>query len=51
MLNILLQHAPLSVDVSIKSIATQTAALVAGDLVDLVTRVHLAAMDRVLKAL
>lgn len=40
----------LAPDVSVKSIAVQTAALVAGDLVDLVTRVRMTAMDRLLKA-
>nr|ASF90227.1 hypothetical protein SPAR01853 [Bartheletia paradoxa] len=40
---------PIAPDVSLKSIATQTAALVASDLGDLVARARLAAMDRVLK--
>jgi peroxin-6 len=39
----------LSVDVNLKSIATQTAALVASDLVDLVGRAQLASIERVLK--
>lgn len=40
-----------SADVSLKDVATQTAALVAADLVDLVARASLASVERVKKAL
>ncbi|KAG8993652.1 peroxisomal assembly protein [Tulasnella sp. 427] len=49
-LGTLLEGLPLSPDVSVQSIATQTAALVAADLVDLVERAKLASMERVFKA-
>ncbi|EJD53404.1 AAA-domain-containing protein, partial [Auricularia subglabra TFB-10046 SS5] len=45
----LLARRPIAPDVSIPSLATQTAALVAGDLVDLVSRAELASMSRALK--
>ncbi|MCO5598679.1 hypothetical protein L7F22_052777 [Adiantum nelumboides] len=44
-----LRDSTLSVDVSLKSMATQTAALVASDLVDLVGRARMAAIERVTK--
>ena len=46
----LLSDSPLALDVKIESIATQTAGLVASDLVDLVVRVQTAAADRVTDA-
>jgi peroxin-6 len=46
MLTIALRGAHLSPDVSLKHLATQTAALVAADLVDLVTRARLASAER-----
>ncbi|KAL1924063.1 uncharacterized protein VTP21DRAFT_7098 [Calcarisporiella thermophila] len=46
-LQTLLTQSPLAPDVSLSSLATQTAALVAKDLVDLVARAGLAALDRV----
>lgn len=49
MLGICLRDSTLSVDVSLKSMATQTAALVASDLVDLVGRARMAAIERVSK--
>lgn len=42
---------PLSPDANLKEVATQTAALVAADLVDLVARARLASVERVKKAL
>lgn len=45
----LLLSSSLSPDVSVASVATQTAALVAADLVDLVSRTKMACMERVLK--
>lgn len=47
MLESLLQKSTLSADVSLKSLATQTAALVAADLADLVRRAQLAAVERI----
>lgn len=41
-----LKGAPLSIDVNLASVATQTAALVAADLVDLVSRAKMASMER-----
>ncbi|KIO23355.1 hypothetical protein M407DRAFT_27134, partial [Tulasnella calospora MUT 4182] len=49
-LGTLLEGLPLSPDVFVQSIATQTAALVAADLVDLVERAKFASMERVFKA-
>ncbi|KAG8958992.1 peroxisomal assembly protein [Tulasnella sp. 419] len=46
----LLQKEPLAPDVSLPSIATQTAALVAGDMVDLVSRAKMASIERALKS-
>jgi peroxin-6 len=46
----LLSDSPLALDVKIESIATQTAALVAADLVDLAVRVQTAAVDRITDA-
>ncbi|KAG8760764.1 peroxisomal assembly protein [Serendipita sp. 396] len=46
-LNILLQNSSLGPDISLGTIAAQTAALVADDMVDLVARVRLNAMQRV----
>jgi len=46
----LLSDSTLALDVKIESIATQTAALVAADLVDLVVRVQTAATDRIADA-
>lgn len=51
MLETALQGSALSPDVSVKSVATQTAALVAADLVDLVQRAKLASTDRLRHAL
>ncbi|RXW18100.1 hypothetical protein EST38_g7753 [Candolleomyces aberdarensis] len=48
-LNTLLRNASLASDVSISELATQTAALVAADLVDLVARSKVLALERVLK--
>ncbi|KDQ12329.1 hypothetical protein BOTBODRAFT_34616 [Botryobasidium botryosum FD-172 SS1] len=45
----LVSHYPLSPDVSLKSIATQTAALVPNDLADLVSRARVASMERAMK--
>ncbi|KAG0264548.1 peroxisomal assembly protein [Actinomortierella ambigua] len=47
----LTRHTPLGPDVSLNSLATQTAALVAKDLVSLVARAGLVAMDRVEKSI
>lgn len=46
----LLSDSPLALDVKLESIATQTAGLVAADLVDLVVRVQTAAADRITDA-
>lgn len=46
-LDAILSGTQLSVDVSVASLATQTAALVAADLVDLVGRAQLAAVERI----
>ena len=46
----LLMDFPLALDVKIESVATQTAALVAADLVDLVVRVQTAASNRIVDA-
>ena len=46
----LLRGFPLALDVKIGSVATQTAALVAADLVDLVVRVQTAANNRITDA-
>jgi len=46
----LLRDSPLALDVKIESIATQTAALVAADLVDLVVRVRTAVTNRIADA-
>lgn len=43
----LLKDFPLALDVKIESIATQTAALMAADLVDLIVRVQIAATNRI----
>lgn len=43
----LLRDSPLGADVSLQSVATQTAALVADDLVDLASRVQTAAARRI----
>ncbi|KAF6764934.1 P-loop containing nucleoside triphosphate hydrolase protein [Ephemerocybe angulata] len=48
-LSTLLRNASLASDVSISELATQTAALVAADLVDLVARSRMLALERVLK--
>lgn len=47
MLTLCLQDATLSVDVNLHSLATQTAALVASDLVDLVSRAQMACVERI----
>jgi peroxin-6 len=47
MLTNLLSDSPLAPDVSLSSLATQTAALVAKDLVDLVARAGVLALQRV----
>ncbi|KAI7871610.1 P-loop containing nucleoside triphosphate hydrolase protein [Spinellus fusiger] len=46
-LNSLTHHCPMAPDISLKSIATQTAALVAKDLVDLVARTGVLALQRI----
>jgi peroxin-6 len=51
MLSSLTEKSPLAPDVSLSSLATQTAALVAKDLVDLVARTGVMAMNRVHTAL
>ncbi|KAG2181260.1 hypothetical protein INT43_008843 [Umbelopsis isabellina] len=51
MLSSLTEKSPLAPDVSLQSLATQTAALVAKDLVDLVARTGVMAMNRVHTAL
>jgi peroxin-6 len=51
MLESLTEKSPLAPDVSLQSLATQTAALVSKDLVDLVGRTGVMALNRVHKAL
>lgn len=49
MLQICLQDATLSADVDVHNLATQTAALVASDLIDLVSKAQMACVDRIQK--
>lgn len=49
MLQLCLQDATLSADVDVHNLATQTAALVASDLVDLVSKAQMACVDRIWK--
>jgi peroxin-6 len=50
MLKNLLHGSAVGVDVSLENVATQTAALVAGDLADLVSLAHVAASERILES-
>jgi len=49
MLKSLLRDSAIGIDVSLENIATQTAALVAGDLANLVSLAHIAASERILE--
>jgi peroxin-6 len=49
MLKDLLRDSAIGIDVSLENVATQTAALVAGDLANLVSLAHIAASERILE--